>query len=282
MYFDLKKIMKKNAFTLIELLVVIVIIGILASIGVSQFNKYQEKARIAKAQAFAAQVNKKALMDHVTDDENTQVYATYDFDSSRMTNYGTSTGVAYSVNNNQPMTIRDALLITEDTPTGQNAINSTDDLTIHHQASEASNKFDTNKKANGKQAWTYSLWFKLPNDNMPNSTNPLIHYSGAVVFTYQESDKKFYLRDKTCPTYTCTPILLETDSYNLQADKWYHLMLSFNSSEALFYLDGNLIGNNNYTDVINTAGGAMTFFDQQPGVQFSDLRIYQAFMGFDN
>lgn len=43
--------MKKQAFTLIELLVVIVIIGILASIGVSQFNDYPERARTAKAQS---------------------------------------------------------------------------------------------------------------------------------------------------------------------------------------------------------------------------------------
>jgi prepilin-type N-terminal cleavage/methylation domain-containing protein len=49
---------KKTAFTLIELLVVIVIIGILATIGVAQFNGYQEKARFAKAQAFAAQTEK--------------------------------------------------------------------------------------------------------------------------------------------------------------------------------------------------------------------------------
>jgi prepilin-type N-terminal cleavage/methylation domain-containing protein len=49
---------KKTAFTLIELLVVIVIIGILATIGVAQFNDYQEKARFAKAQAFAAQTEK--------------------------------------------------------------------------------------------------------------------------------------------------------------------------------------------------------------------------------
>jgi prepilin-type N-terminal cleavage/methylation domain-containing protein len=46
---------KKSAFTLIELLVVIVIIGILATISVAQFNNYQERARLAKAQAFARQ-----------------------------------------------------------------------------------------------------------------------------------------------------------------------------------------------------------------------------------
>jgi prepilin-type N-terminal cleavage/methylation domain-containing protein len=40
--------MKKSAFTLIELLVVIVIIGILATISVAQFNTYAAKARDAK------------------------------------------------------------------------------------------------------------------------------------------------------------------------------------------------------------------------------------------
>ena len=42
--------MKKTAFTLIELLVVIVIIGILATISVAQFNNYQVRARHAKIQ----------------------------------------------------------------------------------------------------------------------------------------------------------------------------------------------------------------------------------------
>lgn len=47
--------MKKSAFTLIELLVVIVIIGILATISVAQYNNYQRKARVAKAQAETSQ-----------------------------------------------------------------------------------------------------------------------------------------------------------------------------------------------------------------------------------
>lgn len=46
--------MKKSAFTLIELLVVIVIIGILATISVAQFNNYQEKARVAALVAEAS------------------------------------------------------------------------------------------------------------------------------------------------------------------------------------------------------------------------------------
>ena len=39
--------MKKKAFTLIELLVVVAIIGILAAVGVTTFNGFQEKAKIA-------------------------------------------------------------------------------------------------------------------------------------------------------------------------------------------------------------------------------------------
>ena len=39
--------MKQKAFTLIELLVVVAIIGILAAVGVTTFNGFQEKAKIA-------------------------------------------------------------------------------------------------------------------------------------------------------------------------------------------------------------------------------------------
>ncbi len=41
----------KNAFTLIELLVVVAIIGILAAVGVTTFNGFQEKAKISTTKA---------------------------------------------------------------------------------------------------------------------------------------------------------------------------------------------------------------------------------------
>jgi prepilin-type N-terminal cleavage/methylation domain-containing protein len=44
--------MKKRAFTLIELLVVIVIIGILATIGIAQFNQYFARARDVERMMF--------------------------------------------------------------------------------------------------------------------------------------------------------------------------------------------------------------------------------------
>jgi len=39
--------MNRKAFTLIELLVVVAIIGILAAVGVTTFNGFQEKAKVA-------------------------------------------------------------------------------------------------------------------------------------------------------------------------------------------------------------------------------------------
>ena len=47
-----------KAFTIIELLVVIVIIGILATVASATFGDSLEKARFAKVQAFAAQVER--------------------------------------------------------------------------------------------------------------------------------------------------------------------------------------------------------------------------------
>jgi len=50
--------MKQKAFTLIELLVVVAIIGILAAVGVTTFNGFQEKAKIAAVKNMHGQVIK--------------------------------------------------------------------------------------------------------------------------------------------------------------------------------------------------------------------------------
>jgi prepilin-type N-terminal cleavage/methylation domain-containing protein len=55
--------MNRKAFTLIELLVVVAIIGILAAVGVTTFNGFQEKAKITVVkQHFSAIIKKVALV----------------------------------------------------------------------------------------------------------------------------------------------------------------------------------------------------------------------------
>ena len=53
--------MKQKAFTLIELLVVVAIIGILAAVGVTTFNGFQEKAKVA-----ATKANFKSVVKYIT------------------------------------------------------------------------------------------------------------------------------------------------------------------------------------------------------------------------
>ena len=50
--------MHHKAFTLIELLVVVAIIGILAAVGVTTFNGFQEKAKVSAVKAMHAQTVK--------------------------------------------------------------------------------------------------------------------------------------------------------------------------------------------------------------------------------
>lgn len=54
---------KSPGFTIVELLIVIVVIGILAAMTIVAFNGIQERARLSSAKAFAAQLEKKHLMD---------------------------------------------------------------------------------------------------------------------------------------------------------------------------------------------------------------------------
>ena len=63
------KINKNKAFTLIELLVVIVIIGILAGIGIAGFKEYQNKAKVAVAEAALVQIQKAIVLAHTLEEE---------------------------------------------------------------------------------------------------------------------------------------------------------------------------------------------------------------------
>lgn len=69
---------KKSAFTLIELLVVIVIIGILATIGVAQYNAYQGKARDARRQSNLSTIAKLLTIYTTVEEQNSHMKQTCD------------------------------------------------------------------------------------------------------------------------------------------------------------------------------------------------------------
>lgn len=58
------KSLKKRGFTLIEMLVAMIIVGILTSVSMPYYQKFQEKARYAKAQSFEAQLRRKMALSY--------------------------------------------------------------------------------------------------------------------------------------------------------------------------------------------------------------------------
>ncbi|PID70660.1 hypothetical protein CSB37_01070 [bacterium DOLZORAL124_38_8] len=110
-----QSLFKALGFTLIELLVVIVMIGILSGMGIAQYKKYTEKARLAKAQAAAVQFKHQALAANAS--LNDKLFtAWYTFDDDFQTNGNISQITDKSSNKNHFLRSNQNLSKSENTP----------------------------------------------------------------------------------------------------------------------------------------------------------------------
>lgn len=94
---------RTRGFTIVELLIVIVVIGILAAITIVAFNGVQERSRMASAQAFAAQMERK-----------------YKLTSTGLWKFNECSGTTVASESAQPVTatVSGTLTWSTDTPSG--------------------------------------------------------------------------------------------------------------------------------------------------------------------
>ena len=211
--------MKKSAFTLIELLVVIVIIGILATISVAQFNDYQERARLAKAQAFAKQAETLLKVKATSESLLPLLDLTFDqandaTDKGGMQNNGTIVNAVWQ--------------------SGEDCMNGG---CFYFNGTDAKITFDADKTNwQGQGSFTLSTWFRTENFDT-TSRHIFVHGgNGATVIALRTSTSSLYtaLGDHVGGDHST---YLSDGAYK---DRWQHALVSYNSdiSTLDIYIDG--------------------------------------------
>jgi prepilin-type N-terminal cleavage/methylation domain-containing protein len=207
--------MKKSAFTLIELLVVIVIIGILATIGVAQFNGYQEKARFAKAQAFASQVDTVLMAETVLTGYGFPLRL--DFEEGSGTTATDSSGSGNDFN-----ALSGNFTCVNDTPDGSAAA-----LRIDKAV-----KTIQNVKNMPVDEISFSTFFKLENF-ATNNTLPVFIGSNSGFIIKPSGAINFFINNGINQ--------MQSDDGIIKIGHWYHVLGTFKDGHMRLFLDGDLL-----------------------------------------
>jgi len=222
---------QRKAFTLIELLVVIVLVGILSSISVSTFQNYRERARIAKAQFSARQLQSLILAQDSSTGEGTLFTFWYGFDEG-------------TINPISPFVL-------DKSEVGNNLINSGASGTFN---SDGDTPIATGRsiRLENRQLFrlggvttqepdekiTVATWIKF--DDIPVNSFPYYSFvagQGSTGFrVFANGDTYFYI-NSGANRETITQTGLETG-------KWYYLVGSYDGStqRMKFWIDGDLVG----------------------------------------
>jgi prepilin-type N-terminal cleavage/methylation domain-containing protein len=237
--------MKKTAFTLIELLVVIVIIGVLATISVAQFNEYQEKARQAKSIAFAAQAEKKLLADAVT--QTLGSFIEYDFEGNNGEIIDSSGN-----GNHQSFTPTADLTFSDDTPIG---LGQSLELKVSNIKINYNSKFVPTTKL------TMSFFVKPVS---PTGAQNFLYFANGGGLTIGGGDFQFLAAGAWNSSFNT----------NVQSNKWYHILATYDGDQASLYMDGDLVKTEDVGDDFNFSDATNQFRIGPPEPSFvSDFHI---------
>jgi prepilin-type N-terminal cleavage/methylation domain-containing protein len=227
--------MKKLAFTLIELLVVIVIIGILATIGVAQFNGYQEKARFAKAQAFASQADTVLMAETALTGNGFPLRL--DFDEGSGTTTSDSSG---SSNNVTDWTGKNVSWVA-DTPDNSSSALSVD--------GELLNVWNVQNMPTDEMTFT---GFIRINEWATNNAYPFFITNNSGFHVSPAGRLTFYINQGSAA-------LISNDGA-IQLGRWHHILGSFKDGQLRMFVDGNLIKEETKTLTLpfNVHGSSLT------------------------